>query len=114
MTVGAGPSDLIKLVSGTNPATPVGGQTPSPFTVMVVAADGVTPVVGASVQFTSSPAVAFSACAGAASCTVLSDQSGLASTFMIVLSASVMTFTAQLAPASYPQRPASASDAAGY
>ena len=114
MTVGAGPSDLIKLVSGTNPATPVGGQAPSPFTVVVVASDGVTTVAGASVQFTSSPAVAFSACAGAASCTVLSDQSGLASTFMIVLSASVMTFTAQLAPASYPQRPASASDAAGY
>ena len=101
LTVGAGPGDLIKLISGTNSATPVGGQAASPFAVMVVAADGVTPVAGASVQFSSAPAVAFSACAGAASCTVLSDQSGMASTFMTVLSANVMTLTAKLAPASY-------------
>jgi hypothetical protein len=101
LTVGAGPGDLIRMISGANPATPVGGQAPAPFTVMVVAADGVTPVAGASVQFASSPAVAFSACAGAASCTVLSDQSGIASTFMKVLSANVMTLTAKLAPASY-------------
>ena len=52
-------------------------------------------------QFTSFPAVAYSACAGAASCTVLTDQSGIASTF-IVLSANVMALTAKLAPASYP------------
>ena len=101
LTVGAGPSDIIRMISGTNPATPVGGQAATPFTVMVVAADGATSVAGASVQFTSSPAVAFSACAGAASCMVLSNQSGLASTFMTVLSANVMTLTAKLAPASY-------------
>jgi hypothetical protein len=69
--------------------------------VIVVAVDGVTPVAGASVQFTSSPAVAFSSCAGAPGCAVLSDQSGIASTFMTVLSANVMTLTAKLAPASY-------------
>jgi hypothetical protein len=89
------------MISGTNPATPVGGQAQAPFAVMVTAADGVTPVAGASVQFSSSPAVAFSACGGAATCTVLSDQSGMASTFMTVLSANVMTLTAKLAPASY-------------
>jgi hypothetical protein len=101
LTVGAGPSDTIKMISGTNPATPVGGQAVSPFTVMAVAPDGVTPVAGASVQFSSAPAVAFSACAGASSCTVLTDQSGVASTWMTVLSANVMTLTAKLAPASY-------------
>jgi IPT/TIG domain len=101
LTVGAGPGDIIKMISGTNPATPVGGQAQAPFAVMVTAADGVTPVSGASVQFSSSSAVAFSACAGAAMCTVLSDQSGMASTFMTVLSANVMTLTAKLAPASY-------------
>jgi hypothetical protein len=101
LTVGAGPSDTIKFISGANPATPVGGQAPSPFTVMVVAPDGVTPVAGASVQFSSSPPVAFSACAGASGCTVLTDQSGVASTWMTVLSANVMTLTAKLAPASY-------------
>jgi hypothetical protein len=107
LTAGAGPSDLIKLISGANPATPVGGQAPVPFTVIVVAADGVTPVAGATVQFTASAsvgssAVAFSACGGATTCTLVSDQSGLASSFMTPLSAAVMTVTAKLAPASYP------------
>ncbi len=101
LTMGAGPGDLLKMISGTNAATVVGGQAASPFTVMVKAADGVTPVAGGSVQFSSSPAVAFSACGGAATCTVLSDQSGMASTFITVLSANVMTLTAKLAPASY-------------
>ena len=101
LTVGAGPSDLLRMISGTNPATPVGGQAGTPFAVMVTAADGITPVAGASVQFSSSPAVAFSACGGAAACTVLSDLSGMAYTFMTVLSANVMTLTAKLAPASY-------------
>src|SRR2546421_435156 len=79
LMVGAGPGDSIKLVSGTNPGTPVGGQAPSPFTVQAVAADGVTPVAGASVQFVCSPFVAFSACSGSTNCTVLTDQSGFAS-----------------------------------
>jgi len=59
-------------------------------------------VAGASVQFTPFLAVAFSACAGASTCTVLTDGSGTASTFMTVLSAGVMTLTAKLAPAQYP------------
>ena len=101
LTVGAGPTDTIKMISGANPGTPAGGQAPSPFSVLVLAPDGVTPVAGASVQFSSSPAVALSACAGGASCTVLSDQSGVAPTFMTVLSAGVLTLTAKLAPASY-------------
>jgi hypothetical protein len=102
LTVGAGPNDQIKLISGANLTAPVGGQAPSPFSVMVVAADGVTPVAGASVQFTSSPAVSFSACGGTNNCTILSDQSGLASTFMTVQSAGTMTVAAKLAPAIYP------------
>jgi hypothetical protein len=102
LTVGAGPSDQLKWVSGSNPATPVGGQAPSPFVVQVVAADGVTPVAGASVQFVASPPVAFSTCGGGTNCTVVSDASGRASTFMTVLSAGVNTITAKLAPATYP------------
>jgi hypothetical protein len=101
LTVGAGPSDQLKLISGTNPATPVGGKAPSPFAVRVVAADGVTPVAGASVQFVASPAVAFASCGGGTNCTVLSDQSGQASTYMTVLSAGLNTITAKLAPATY-------------
>jgi hypothetical protein len=101
LTVGAGPMDTIKMISGSNPGTPIGGQAPSRFSVLALAADGVTPVAGASVRFSSSPPVGFSACAGAASCTVLTDQSGTASTYMTVFSAGVLTLTAKLAPASY-------------
>lgn len=102
LTVGAGPADLLLRISGSNTATPVGGQAAVPFTVRVVQSDGVTPVAGGTIQFAASPAVSFSACAGSTSCTVLTDQSGYASTLMTVLSAGTMTITAKLAPASYP------------
>jgi IPT/TIG domain-containing protein len=98
---GAGPTDTLKLVAGSNPGTPVGGQAPNPIVVQVVQSDGVTPVNGASVFLTSTPALAFSACSGAGSCTVTSDGSGLVSTLATVLTSGVMTITAQLAPASY-------------
>lgn len=51
--------------------------------------------------FAAAPAVSFSACAGLGSCTVLTDASGLASTYVTVLKTGVMNITAQLAPASY-------------
>ena len=101
LTYGAGPNDKIILIEGGNPATPVGGQAPNPIRVQVVAQDGVTPVNGASVVFTATPAVSFSACNGAGSCTVLTDSSGSAATFVTVLTTGVMNLTAELAPASY-------------
>ena len=101
VTYGAGASDTLRLVAGSNPRTPVGGQAPNPIRVRALAPDGITPVAGASVFFTASPAVAFSACSGGGSCTVLTDHSGQASTLVSVLTAGVITITAQLAPASY-------------
>jgi hypothetical protein len=101
LTIGAGPSDTIKLISGGGSATPIGGQVNQPFAVQVVAADGKTPVAGASIQFSSSPAVGFSICSGASSCTVLSDESGRAATAATMLSTGTSTLTAKLAPASY-------------
>ncbi len=101
LTYGAGPSDLLVLVAGSNPGTPVGGQAPNPIVVRAVQSDGVTAVAGGSIFLTSSPALAFSVCNGASSCTVMSDGTGQVSTFATVLSKSVMTITAQLAPASY-------------
>jgi hypothetical protein len=67
----------------------------------VVAADGTTPVSGASVFFTSTPAVSYSACTGAASCTLLTDESGEASTRVTPLQAAVINLSVLLAPASY-------------
>jgi IPT/TIG domain len=101
VTYGAGPNDNIVLIPATNPATPVGGQEPNPICVQVLAPDGVTPVPGASVFFTSTPAVSFSACSGAGSCTLVTDQTGQASSFVSVLTTGAITITAKLAPASY-------------
>src|SRR5580658_5643644 len=108
VTYGAGPNDTLRLVAGANPRTPVGGQAPNPIQVQALAPDGVTPVAGATVSFTSTPAVDFSpgtgspiVCAGGASCTMLTDQSGQASAYATVLTPGAMTITVQLAPASY-------------
>jgi hypothetical protein len=101
LTIGAGPTDTIQLISGGGTGTPVGGQVNTPFAVQVVAADGKTPVAGASIQFSSSPAAGFSICSGASGCTVLSDKSGRAATAATMLSTGTTTLTAKLAPASY-------------
>lgn len=101
LTYGAGPNDRIVIVSAANSSVPVGGQAGNPIIVRVVGPDGATPVQGASVAFSSVPAASLSVCMGIAACTVLTDQSGLASTFVVPLTAGVTTITAQLAPASY-------------
>ena len=101
LTVGAGPTDQIEIASGANQTATVGGQAAFPLVVMVVGPDGITPVAGASVQFTS-PSVGFSACGGGTNCTVLTNASGMASSFITPLSAGVGTVTAKLAPATYP------------
>ena len=101
LTIGAGPLDRLKLISGVSSAVPIGGQTSSPFTVQVVAPDGVTPVSGATVQFSSVPAVGYSACNGNSTCSVITDQSGMASSSVTLLSAVVNTLIAKLAPTSY-------------
>ena len=100
VTYGAGPNDILRLIAGANPPTPVGGQAPNPIRVQALAPDGITPVAGATVVFSAIPAVGFSLCAQS-SCTVLSDQSGQASTLVSVLAPVVSTITVQLAPASY-------------
>jgi len=101
ISYGAGPNDIIRLVSGGNPSTPRGGEAQNPIHVQVLDANGVTPVSGATVLFTSIPAVGFSACGGTTTCAVFSDESGEVSTRVTALSAATMTITAQLAPASY-------------
>jgi hypothetical protein len=70
-----------------NPPTPVGGQATNSIRVQALAPEGITPIAGASVFFTTRPAVSFSACSGDGSCTVFADQSGQASTLVSVLSA---------------------------
>ncbi len=102
LTYGAAPTDKLLLIPTTNPVTPVGGQAPNPVRVQAVASDGITPVPGATILFSASPAAGFSACSGAGTCTVISDQIGQASTFVTLLATGATTITAKLAPASYP------------
>ena len=101
LTYGAGPTDNIRLLIGSNPATPVGVQAVNPVRVQATASDGVTPVAGASVVFSVTPAASLSACGGRTTCTVYTDESGIASTYVTVLTTGAMTITAALAPASY-------------
>ena len=101
LTYGAGLTDTLKLIYGSNPWTPVGGQAPNPIRVQVLQADGVTPVSGASVFFSASPPTQFLACSNATTCNVVSDATGQAWTYVTPLAAGAITITAQLAPGSY-------------
>jgi hypothetical protein len=101
LTVGAAPDDNLVLLVGLNPPTSVGTQAARPLMVEVVAADGVTRVAGATIVWTATNGVQLSACGGLSSCSVESDESGLAITWLTPTSVAVATITAALAPASY-------------
>jgi len=100
LTYGAGANDSLILVMGANPPTPVGTQSANPVRVQVVDPNRV-PVKGASIRFSVAPTAALSACGGATSCTVVTDDAGEASTYVTPLSNATFTITATLAPASY-------------
>ena len=102
LTFGAAASDnLVLLGTGMNPTTPAGTQATSPMHVRVLAADGVTPVGGASIGWSASNGVQLSACGGASSCTVTSDATGEAITWLTPAATGVATITATLAPGVY-------------
>ncbi len=105
LTYGAAATDTILLVSGINRSTPVGIQAANPMSVRVLAADGVTPVSGATIGWSASSGLQLSACGGAPSCTSTSDQSGGASTWLTPSAAGVANITATLAPGAYSSSP---------
>ncbi len=94
LTCGAAPDDRIMFASSALPAVPVGGQTESPVRFQVLAADGATPVAGATVQLQASSGAALDACGGAASCFLLSDESGRVSSNVLVQLTGTLTVTA--------------------
>jgi hypothetical protein len=72
--------NAMRLVSAPSGQLSVGIAAVAPFAVQVIAGDGVTPVVGDTVVFSASAGSAqFGAC-GAASCSVVTDANGMAST----------------------------------
>jgi hypothetical protein len=99
---GAAASDNIVLVgSGLNPPTPAGTQATTPMMVRALAADGVTPVSGATIAWSASNGVQLSACGNASACSVASDRLGEATTLLTPSTSGVATITATLAPAAY-------------
>jgi hypothetical protein len=101
LTFGAAATDKILLLQGGNPQTPVGTQATNPVSVRVVASDGVTPVSGATVGWTTTNGVSLSACGGATNCSVATDASGMASTLVTPAAVGSATITATLAPGVY-------------
>ena len=101
LTMGAASTDQIVLLQGTNPQTPVGTQAANPLRVKVVVSDGVTAVNGATVVWSTTNGATLSVCGGVSSCSVATDESGIASTSITPAATGVATFTATLAPATY-------------
>jgi hypothetical protein len=101
LTYRASATDLLVLLQGAEPATPVGSEAASAIRVQAVAADGITPVSGATVAWSVTNGGALSVCGGLSSCSVLSDESGVSSTRVTPTVTGASTITALLAPASY-------------
>ena len=101
LNYGAAASDSIVLLGSVNPSTPVGTQAARPMLVRVVAADGVTPVAGATVGWSGANAVQLSACHGASQCASVTDQNGIAATWLTPGATGNAVITATLAPGVY-------------
>lgn len=101
LTFGAAATDNIVLLSSVNPSTPVGAQAPNPMSVRVLAADGATPVGGATIGWSASNGPQLSACNGTSSCSVTTDQGGGAVTWLTPAAIGAATITATLAPGAY-------------
>jgi hypothetical protein len=101
VTFGAAASDSIVLLQGGNPPTPVGAQAANPVSVRAFAGDGITAVGGATVGWNATNRTGFSACGGLSSCSAITDESGVASTWVTPGAAGVSNITATLAPGVY-------------
>jgi hypothetical protein len=90
----AAPVPVLSLVGAPSGLEQVAQAATTPFTVKVLNGDGVTPVAGEVVTFsTTSGSVQFAAC-GANSCTMSTDANGMASTLVIPMSAGGVTLQA--------------------
>jgi hypothetical protein len=101
LTFGAASTDILVLLEGVNPPTPVGTQAANPVTVRVVASDGITAVNGATVGWTATNGATLSACAGVSTCSAVSDEGGIASTWVTPAATGNAVITATLAPGVY-------------
>src|SRR5712671_4856227 len=101
VTFGAAATDKIVLLPGVHPPAPVGTQTTNPLNVRVLASDGITPVNGATVGWTTTNGATLSACGGASTCSAISDESGMACTWVTPAATGNAVISATLAPGVY-------------
>jgi hypothetical protein len=101
LTFGAAATDTIVLLQGGNPPTPVGTQTVNPVIVRVLASDGITSVDGATVGWTTTSGATLSTCGGASTCSSITDENGIASTWVTPAATGNSVITATLAPGVY-------------
>ncbi|MGB9084243.1 MAG: hypothetical protein WCC46_06450, partial [Terriglobales bacterium] len=98
---GAAATDLLLLLQGAEPSTPVGSQTANPIRVRAVAADGVTRVSGATIAWSVSNGSQLSLCGGTSACSVLSDEAGESFSWLTPTATGPSLITIALAPAVY-------------
>ena len=98
LTYGASADDLLLLIQGSEPSTPVGAVAANPILVRAVESDGVTPVWGATIGWSTTNGTQLSACGWATSCLALTDESGEASTQVMPTAVGTSIITAKLAP----------------
>ena len=101
LSYGALSTDRLLLLQGAEPSTPVGSEAANAIRVRAVAADGITPVSGATIAWSATNGSQFSACSGASSCSILSDEAGESSSLVTPTATGQSTITVALAPASY-------------
>jgi hypothetical protein len=99
--VGAAATDQLLPVQLANPLTPIGTQAPNPVIVKVVAADGITPVNGATIGWSVTSGSGLSVCNGGNACNTFTDESGIASTMVTPGTVGAVTVVAMLAPGVY-------------
>jgi hypothetical protein len=101
LTYGASATDLLLLLQGAEPATAVGSAAANAIRVRAVAADGVTPVSGATMAWSATNGLQLKACSGASFCSVLSEEAGESSSLATPTAMGQSTITIALAPAVY-------------
>ena len=90
----AAPVTTLSLLTAPSGTVILGQQATVPFAVQVLQGDGVTPVVGEAVTFTTTAGtVQFAAC-GAATCTLHTDANGIASTLVTPETSGAITLQA--------------------
>jgi hypothetical protein len=101
LTYGAASTDLLLLLQGAEPAATVGAPAASAIRVRAVAADGITPVSGATIAWNATNGLQFSICNQTSACSVLSDEAGESASQVTPTATGVSTIGVALAPASY-------------